>query len=113
MGIAVIIYCALCFIIPVGMVVAGEILGKKKPSPLKEIPFECGIIPKEISSSAFVIPYFGYALLFLILDVDMVLFYFIVGNKISLLYFLLMGIFVLLGFLGIVIGYKIGVFKWE
>lgn len=107
------IYIAICIIIPVGMVLLGEILGKKNPSSLKSIPFECGIIPKETSESSFVIPYFGYALLFLIFDVDIVLFYFLIGNKISLLYFLLIFLFIVMGFLGIVLAYKIGAFKWD
>lgn len=110
---AVIIYIAICITVPVGMVLLGEILGKRKSSILKEIPFECGVIPKEISSNNFVIPYFGYALLFLIFDVDVVLFYFIIGSNISLFYFTLIFLFMLLGFLSIGFAYKIGVFRWD
>ncbi|MFN7182408.1 MAG: NADH-quinone oxidoreductase subunit A [Planctomycetota bacterium] len=109
----VILYLGVSIIMVIGLLIVGEILGKKKPTTLKKIPFECGIIPKEISSQNFGVPYFGYAILFLIFDVDIVIFYFLIGAKISLIYFTLIFLFVLLGFLGIWFSYKLGVFRWE
>ncbi len=108
-----VVYITVSAIIVIGLLVLGEFLGKKKPTTLKGIPFECGIIPVETSSQNFGVPYFGYALLFLIIDVDIIFFYFLIGIKISFYYFLLIFLFILLGFLGILYSYKLGVFKWD
>lgn len=109
----VILYITTTILIVFGLLLLGEIIGKRKPTVLKEIPFECGIISQEVSTASFGVPYFGYALLFLIFDVDIVIFYFLIGSGVTLLYFALIFLFVLLGFLGIWFSYKLGVFKWD
>jgi NADH-quinone oxidoreductase subunit A len=106
-------YIVVCGVILGGLVLLGEILGGKNPSRLKQIPYECGIIPRETFPHNFIVPYFGYALLFLVFDVDIVIFYFLVGVKISLFYFVLIFLFLLLGFVGIGFAYKLGIFKWD
>ena len=59
-------------IIPVGAIVVAWILGPKRPNPIKESTYECGIETVGDSWVQFKAQYYIFALVFLIFDVETV-----------------------------------------
>jgi NADH-quinone oxidoreductase subunit A len=57
------------------MVLVNRVLGPRRPNPAREKPFECGSPPLQAGIGPVDIPFFLVALLFLLLDVEIVFFY--------------------------------------
>jgi NADH:ubiquinone oxidoreductase subunit 3 (subunit A) len=70
------IYIGLFFlvglIIPVGAIAAAWVLGPRKPNPIKQTTYECGIETVGESWVQFKAQYYIFALVFLIFDVETV-----------------------------------------
>ena len=70
------IYIGLFFvvglIIPVGAIAAAWVLGPKKPNPIKQTTYECGIETVGDSWVQFKAQYYIFALVFLVFDVETV-----------------------------------------
>jgi NADH-quinone oxidoreductase subunit A len=60
------------FLIPVGAIAAAWILGPKKPNPIKQSTYECGIETVGDSWVQFKAQYYIFALVFLVFDVETV-----------------------------------------
>ncbi len=59
-------------VIPVGAIGAGFIFGPKKPNPVKQSTYECGIEPVGDVWVQFKAQYYIFALVFLVFDVEAV-----------------------------------------
>src|SRR5918996_4864822 len=59
-------------LVPVGAIAAAWILGPKKPNPIKQSTYECGIETVGDSWVQFKAQYYIFALVFLIFDVETV-----------------------------------------
>lgn len=59
-------------IIPLGAIGVGFILGPKKPNPIKQSTYECGIEARGDAWVQFKAQYYIFALVFLIFDVEAV-----------------------------------------
>ena len=59
-------------IIPVGAIGAGWLFGPKKPNPIKQSTYECGIEPVGEGWVQFKAQYYIFALVFLVFDVETV-----------------------------------------
>lgn len=59
-------------IIPVGAIAAGWLFGPKKPNPIKQSTYECGIEPVGEGWVQFKAQYYIFALVFLVFDVETV-----------------------------------------
>jgi NADH:ubiquinone oxidoreductase subunit 3 (subunit A) len=59
-------------LIPVGAIAAAWVLGPKKPNPIKQTTYECGIETVGDSWVQFKAQYYIFALVFLIFDVETV-----------------------------------------
>ena len=70
------IYVGLFFIvgmiIPAGAIAAGWLFGPKKPNPIKQSTYECGIEPVGEGWVQFKAQYYIFALVFLVFDVETV-----------------------------------------
>ena len=70
------IYIGLFFIVgllvPVGAIAAAWVLGPKKPNPIKQATYECGIETVGDSWVQFKAQYYIFALVFLVFDVETV-----------------------------------------
>jgi NADH:ubiquinone oxidoreductase subunit 3 (subunit A) len=70
------IYIGLFFVvgllIPVGAIAAAWILGPKKPNPIKQTTYECGVETVGDSWVQFKAQYYIFALVFLVFDVETV-----------------------------------------
>jgi NADH:ubiquinone oxidoreductase subunit 3 (subunit A) len=59
-------------IIPAGAITAGWLFGPKKPNPVKQSTYECGIEPVGEGWVQFKAQYYIFALVFLVFDVETV-----------------------------------------
>lgn len=97
------------------MILVNFILGPRKPNPAREKPFECGSPPLQAGIGPVNVPFFLVALLFLLLDVEVVFFY-----PLALAFrdrgwsaLAALGGFVLVLALGFVYAWKKGIFRWS
>jgi NADH-quinone oxidoreductase subunit A len=97
------------------MILVNFILGPRRPNPAREKPFECGSPPLQAGIGPVNIPFFLVALLFLLLDVEIVFFYPLAlafrGSGLS--GFAALGAFVLVLGLGFVYAWRKGIFRWS
>jgi len=112
------IYIGLFFvvglIIPVGAIAMAWILGPKKPNPIKQTTYECGIETVGESWVQFKAQYYIFALVFLVFDVETV-FLFPWAVKLGQLgiFAVLEGIvFILILIAGLVYTWRKGMLEW-
>ncbi|GAB1471105.1 NADH-quinone oxidoreductase subunit A [Chloroflexota bacterium] len=101
-------------IIPIGAILAGFVLGPKKPNPIKQETYECGIEPVGEAWIQFKPQYYIYALVFLVFDVEAV-FLFPWAVKLGQLglYAVIEGvIFVCILIVGLVYTWRKGMLEW-
>jgi len=96
------------------MILINFFLGPRRPNPAREKPFECGSPPLRASIGPVHVPFFLVALLFLLLDVEIVFFY-----PLALAFrgrglggFSALGAFVGVLAIGFVYAWKKGIFRW-
>lgn len=92
-----------------------RILAPRKPSPSKQMPYECGVEPVGDSWVQFKVQYYIYALIFVIFDVETIFIYpWAVGfKKLGWLGFVEMGIFLSILFLGLVYAWRKKALEWD
>ena len=101
-------------IIPVGAIGIAWILGPKRPNPIKQTTYECGVETVEDSWVQFKAQYYIFALVFLIFDVETV-FLFPWAVKLGALgpFAVLEGvIFILILVAGLVYTWRKGMLEW-
>ena len=91
------------------------LLAPKRPSEIKETPYECGIPPTPFAWSQVQIRYYVFAILFLIFDVEAVFLFpwAIVFLKSVPAVFYEMLIFIGILFFGVIYGWRKGVLQWR
>jgi len=108
------LFIAVGLIIPIGAIAAGFILGPKKPNPIKEATYECGVEPVGDAWIQFKPQYYIFALVFLVFDVEAV-FLFPWAVKLGQLglYAVVEGIiFVSILIVGLVYTWRKGMLEW-
>ena len=100
-----------------GMFLASYIMAPKRPSALKDIPYECGIPPAPYRWSQIQIRYYVFAILFLIFDVEAVFLFpwavvFLKPDTVPAVFYEML-IFIGILFFGVVYGWRKGVLHWR
>ena len=106
-GVAIAAICA--------MFLASYLMAPKRPSAIKEIPYECGIEPAPFRWSQIQIRYYVFAIMFLIFDVEAVFLFpwaLIYLKSIPAVFYEMM-IFIGILFFGVVYGWRKGVLQWR
>ena len=114
-------WMAVLLVAAVGIVAMGllfalsHVLAPKRPSEIKETPYECGIPPAPFAWSQVQIRYYVFAILFLIFDVEAVFLFpwAIVFLKTVPAVFYEMLIFIGILFFGVIYGWRKGVLQWR
>ncbi len=97
------------------MFVASYIIAPKRPSAMKDIPYECGIEPAPFRWSQIQIRYYVFAILFLIFDVEAVFLFpwaIVFLDTIPAVFYEML-IFIAILFFGVVYGWRKGVLQWR
>ena len=109
------IVAALSALVATFMLVANQLFGPKRPSPVKSAPFECGVDPITLPAGRMPVHFYVLAMLFVVFDVELVfLFPWAVVLK-ELRWFGLAEMALFLGIIGAAFAYawKKGALEWE
>ena len=98
-----------------GMVLLASTLGKKKPSPVKSQPFECGKNPFSLPGGKLAIKFYLTAILFILFDVELVFLYprAVIYRKLGMVGLVEMGVFLGILMVGYVYDRDNGALKWQ
>jgi len=69
------VFAVVAAVIVVGILLLSAILGPRKPSAEKMIPYECGMLPSEEAKGRFPVRFATIAMLFIIFDIEVVFMY--------------------------------------
>ena len=96
-------------------VAASSLLGQKKPSSLKEAPYECGMTTIGPTYNRIPIKYYIIALLFLLFDIEVVFLYpwAVVFKQLKVFGFLSMLVFIGILLIAYLYLWKKGALEWE
>jgi len=110
----IVIYLAIALAIGLLILWASRVLGPQKPSPQKQAPYECGIVPETDIGPRFSVKFYLVAMLFMIFDVEAASFYpwAVLMHKLRLYGLLEMALFVFVLGIGYAYVWKRGGFQW-
>ena len=97
------------------MMVGHRLLGGRKPTPVKEEPFECGETPFHLPQGCLSIQFYLIAMLFIIFDIE-ILFLFpwaVLYRRLGFFGFAEMAVFLFILMVGNVYAWKKGALEWE
>ena len=102
-------------IMALGMLALSYLLGRKKRTPRKMMPYECGIEPETDARERFPVKFYLVALMFIVFDIEVVFLYpwAVIYKQLALFGLIEMGIFILILMVGYVYILKKGALKWE
>ena len=109
------IFMLLALFLPAAAIVIAGILGPKKPSPIKNSTYECGIETVGETWVQFKAQYYVYALVFLVFDVETIFLYpwALAYNKLT---FYMVGeaiLFILILLSGLIFAIRKGALEWQ
>jgi NADH-quinone oxidoreductase subunit A len=112
---AILIYFAIAVVFALFAVVASALLGQKRPTPLKQSPYECGMTTVGSSFRRIPIKYYIIAMLFLLFDIEVVFLYpwAVVFKQLKIFAFISMAIFIGILLVAYIYIWKKGALEWE
>ena len=106
----------LAVVFSVGMLVMSVVLGQKgKRPPIKDTPYECGMIPVGEGSTRLSIKFYLVAMLFILFDIEAVFLYpwSILFKRLGVFGLIEMGVFIAILLVGYIYIWKKGALEWE
>ncbi|MGH7641110.1 MAG: NADH-quinone oxidoreductase subunit A [Candidatus Dormibacteria bacterium] len=98
------------------MTVGNALLGPRRPTKAKGLPYECGIIPAETARRRFSVSFYLTAMLFIVFDVEAIFLYpwaVLVKHTLHVFGFIEMAIFVLLLGVALLYVWRKGALEWD
>ena len=98
-----------------GMFMTSYLIATKRPSVMKDLPYECGIEPEPFRWSQINIRYYVFAILFLIFDVEAVFLFpwaLVFLDTIPAVFYEML-IFIGILLFGVLYGWRKGVLQWR
>ena len=113
--VAILFYVAIAIVFAIFAVVASYFLGQRKPTALKEAPYECGMTTIGSSFGRIPIKYYIIAMLFLIFDIEVVFLYpwAVVFKELKVIAFVSMAVFIGILLIAYIYIWKKGALEWE
>ena len=112
---AILIYIAIAVVFALFVIVATHLLGQKKPSAVKQAPYECGMTTFGSSFRRIPVKYYIIAMLFLLFDIEVVFLYpwAVVFKQFKVFAFVSMVIFIGILLIAYIYIWKMGALEWE
>ncbi len=111
------IFAFLVVNVAVALLIIGlsTVLVKRKPSPQKLMPYECGVDPIGTARRRFSVKFFVIAVLFIIFDIEAVFLYpwAVIFRELRIFGLIEMGIFIGVLLLGLFYVWRKGALEWE
>lgn len=98
-----------------GTVIASALVGKRRPTPEKLSPYECGVEPVGAARDRFSVKFYLIAMVFIIFDVELVFLYpwAVVFRSLKMFGFIEMAVFIVILLFCYVYVWKRGGLEWE
>ena len=103
-----------------GMVALSHWLGPRRGGRIHDMPFECGVEPREIVKGRFSVKFFVVALLFVLFDIELIFLFSwsviyrdLINQGLGLFGFMEMLVFLLVVLSGLFYSIKKGVLQWK
>jgi NADH-quinone oxidoreductase subunit A len=98
-----------------GMVAGSYFVGKKVRNPVKDMPYECGIVPTGSARERFSVKFYLVAMVFILFDIEVIFLYpwAVVYRELKLFAFVEMLVFVALVLCGFFYIWKKGALDWS
>ena len=111
----ILVYLIIAVAVAVGMVGLSEAVGKKTHSPVKDLPYECGMVPVGDARSRYSVKFFVIAMFFLVFDIEAIFLYpwAVIYKHLGLFGLIEMGIFILVLVVGLAYVWAKGALQWE
>ena len=112
---AILIFVAIAVAFTVVIIVASALLGQKKPTAIKQAPYECGMTTIGSSFRRIPIKYYIIAMLFLLFDIEVVFLYpwAVVFKEFKVFAFIIMVVFIGILLIAYIYIWKKGALEWE
>jgi len=112
---AILIYIAIAVAFACFAIAASYLLGQRKPTALKQAPYECGMTTIGSSFQRIPIKYYIIAMLFLLFDIEVVFLYpwAVVFKQFKVFGFVSMVIFIGILLIAYIYIWKKGALEWE
>ena len=96
-------------------ILLSSLLGPKRKTDTKLMPYECGVDPTGTARSRYSIGFYVVAMIFIIFDIEALFLYpwAVIYRKLGLFGLVEMGIFILVLLLGFIYIWKKGALEWE
>jgi NADH-quinone oxidoreductase subunit A len=104
----------IAFGVAIGLVGAGLLLGKKVKNKVKDLPYECGMMPQGNAKERFSVKFYVVAMLFILFDIEAIFLYpwAVVYRELKLFAFVEMMLFMALVLTAFYYIYKKGALDW-
>ena len=111
----ILLFAAICIAIGIAIPVLNNLLGPRRPTPEKSVPYESGIVPQVSARRRFSVSFYVTAMLFIIFDVESIFLFPWATIVRQLKAFGVIEILVFVGILliGLVYIWAKGALKWE
>ncbi|MBA3075358.1 MAG: NADH-quinone oxidoreductase subunit A [Anaerolineae bacterium] len=108
------IFLIIALAIPAAALLIAGMLSPKKPNPIKDSTYECGMETVGVSWVQFKVQYYIYGLIFLVFDVEIVLLYpwAVAYNKVALFGVIELILFVAILASGLLYAWRKGALEW-
>jgi len=108
------IFLAIAGILPAMPIMLGWMLGPRKPNPIKQDTYECGIETVGDAWVQFKVQYYIFALVFVVFDVEMVFLFpwAVAYNNLGLFAFVEVTIFILMLAVALIYVWRKGALEW-
>ena len=111
----ILVYVSIAVIFAIFAIVASYLLGQRKPTALKQSPYECGMTTDGSSFRRIPIKYYIIAMLFLLFDIEVVFLYplAVVFKQMKIFAFVSMAVFIGILLIAYIYIWKKGALEWE
>src|SRR5947209_1745393 len=111
----ILVFLGLCVAFAVGVPALSALLGPRRPSPAKELPYESGIVPRESARRRFSVSFYVTAMLFIIFDVESIFLFpwATIVRDLKIFGLVEIGIFIFTLLAALVYVWRKGALQWE
>ena len=113
--VAIMIYIAIAVVFATFAIAASYLMGQRKPTALKQAPYECGMTTIGSSFRRIPIKYYIIAMLFLLFDIEVAFLYpwAVVFKELKIFAFISMAVFIGILLIAYLYIWKKGALEWE
>jgi NADH-quinone oxidoreductase subunit A len=111
----ILVFLAICVAFGAGVQGLNSLVGPRRPSPEKELPYECGIMPVESARRRFSVSFYVTAMLFIIFDVESIFLFpwATVVRDLKIFGLVEIGIFIITLLAALVYVWRKGALQWD